>query len=102
MRADGATASPTFFFWAGILLVAAMVSSTLRSLTWMATWAPNAPATWRRTVLAELPEAKMTDLARLTTIHVRRSSFVAAAKPPTMSWAAFFRSPWAKSFQSSA
>ena len=59
------TASPTLFLWAGILLVAVRVSSTPRSLTWIATWAPNAPATWRRTALAELPGAKMTDLVRL-------------------------------------
>ena len=44
MRAADAIASPTLFLWAGTLLVAARVSSTPRSLTWTATWAPNAPA----------------------------------------------------------
>ena len=100
MRPAGAIASPTLFLWAGTLLVAVRVSSTPKSLTWTAIWAPNASATWRRTALAELPEA--TDLVKLTTIPVRRSSSEAVTKLPTMSWAAFLRSPWANSLQSSA
>ena len=45
MRFAEATASPTLFRWTGTLLVAARVSSTPRSLTWTATWAPKASAT---------------------------------------------------------
>lgn len=52
--------------------------------------------------LAELPEARIIDLVRLATIPVQRSSSVAVKKLPTISWAAFLRIPWVKSFQSSA
>ena len=103
MRLAEATASPILFRWAGTLLVATRVSSTPRSLTWTATWAPNASAIWRRTALAPPPEARMTDsIVRLTTIPVVLSSSGAATKLPTMSVAAFLRSPWANSLQSSA
>ena len=52
--------------------------------------------------LGPLPEARMTDLVRLTIIPVFLSSSGAATKLPTMSVAAFLRSPWANSLQASA
>ena len=48
MRPADANASPTLCLWAGTPLTAVTVSSTPKSLTWTATWAPKASATWRK------------------------------------------------------
>ena len=52
--------------------------------------------------LASAPEARMTDLVRLTTIPVACSSPAAAMKPLTMSRAPLRKAPWANNLQSSA
>ena len=91
MRLAEATASWILFLWTETLLVAARVSSTPRSLTWTATWAPKASATCRKAALAPAPEARITDLVRLTTMPVALSSSEATTKAPTRSVAAFLR-----------
>ena len=59
-------------------------------------------ATRRKAALASAPEARMTDLVRLTTIPVAYSSPVATINPLTMSPAALRKAPWANNLQSSA